>query len=169
MTTSALSLQDLRKLATCQQLHYLGVMNTIRNLLDNLHNIFCSTCELLRYALTFLRSILCSRAVQAARLLAVESQFAACRQRIDSKKRRQPRFTESFRLLWVVLSKFLDEWEDLACLMQPATVKRWYSTALRYFWRWKSRRKSGRPPIPSLLCRKALANPLTSTSSINVS
>jgi len=85
--------------------------------------------------------------VLAAKLLAVESQLAACKQRIDSKKRRRIRFTASFRLLWVVLSKFLDEWEGLACLMQPATVKKWHTTAFRYFWRWKSRRKGGRPPI----------------------
>ena len=46
---SALSLQDLRKLATCHRLHYLDVINTIRNLLNNLNNIFCSPCELLPF------------------------------------------------------------------------------------------------------------------------
>ena len=40
-----------------------------------------------------------------------------------------------------------DNWEDFVHLMQPATVKKWHSVALRYFWRWKSRRKAGRPPI----------------------
>jgi len=134
-----LSLQDLHKLATCRQLHYLGVMNTIRNLLNNIHNIFCSTCELLRYALTFLWAILCSRAVLAAKLLAVESQLAACKHQIASKKHPRPRFTPGFRLLWVVLSKSLDKWEYLVHLMQPATVKKWHNTAFRYFWRWKLR------------------------------
>jgi hypothetical protein len=89
----------------------------------------------------------CPKAVLAAKLLAVESQLAVCKHQIGQRKRRRPRFTASFRLLWVVLSKFLDEWEDLACLMQPATVKKWHTTAFRYFWRWKSRRKGGRPPI----------------------
>jgi len=81
----------------------------------------------LGYALIFLWAIFCPKAVLAAKLLAVESRLATCKQRIDSKKRRRPRFTVSFRLLWVVLSKFLDEWEDLACLMQPATVKKWHT------------------------------------------
>ena len=129
-------------------------MNATKNLLTNLCNLLVCACEAFRYGLTFLRAILCSRAVLAAKLLAVESQLAACKQRIDSKKRRRPRFTASFRLLWVVLSKFLDEWEDLACLMQPATVKKWHTTAFRYFWRWKSRRKSGRPPIPQPVAQK---------------
>ncbi len=109
-------------------------------------------------------------AALAAKLLAVESQLAACKQRIDSKKRRRPRFTTSFRLLWVVLSKFLDKWEDLACLMQSATVKKWHTTAFRYFWRWKSRRKGGRPPISkemrNLIYKLSKENPLWSAERI---
>ncbi len=31
--------------------------------------------------------------------------------------------------------------------MQPATVKRWYSTGFRLYWRWRSRDKPGRPTI----------------------
>jgi transposase InsO family protein len=151
-------------------LYYLGGMNATKNLLTNFCNLLVWACEAFRYGLTFLRAILCSRAVLAAKLLAVESQLAACKQRIDSKKRRRPRFTASFRLLWVVLSKFLDEWEDLACLMQPATVKKWHTTAFRYFWRWKSRRKGGRPPISkemqNLIYKLSKENPLWSAERI---
>jgi hypothetical protein len=106
----------------------------------------------------------------AAKLLAVESQLTACKQQIALNKRPRLRFTASFRLLWVVLSKFLDEWEDLACLMQPATVKKWHTTAFRYFWRWKSRRKSGRPPISkemqNLIYKLSKENPLWSAERI---
>jgi len=31
--------------------------------------------------------------------------------------------------------------------MQPATVKAWHTRAFKLYWRWKSRRKPGRPPI----------------------
>ena len=72
-------------------------MNATKNLLTNLCNLLVCACEAFRYGLTFLRAILCSRAVLAAKLLAVESQLAACKQRIDSKKRRRPRFTASRR------------------------------------------------------------------------
>jgi len=146
-------------------------MNATKNLLTNLCNLLVCACETFRYGLTFLRAILCSRAVLAAKLLAVESQLAACKQRIASNKRPRPRFTASFRLLWVVLSKFLDEWEDLAYLMQPATVKKWHTTAFRYFWRWKSHRKGGRPPISkemqNLIYKLSKENPLWSAERIS--
>ena len=38
-TSSALSLQHLRELATCDQLYYLGRLNAIRNLLTNLCSV----------------------------------------------------------------------------------------------------------------------------------
>ena len=122
-------------------------MNAIRTLLTNLRHVLGGARELFRYAQLFLWAIFCSKAVLAARLLAAESQLAACKHGIASKKRPRPRFTPGFRLLWVVLSKSLDTWEDLAYLMQPATVKKWHTLAFRRFWRWKSCRKGGRPPI----------------------
>ena len=145
-------------------------MNTIKNLITNLYHHLVCACEMLRYGLSFLRAILCSRAVLAARLLAAESQLSVCKQRILEKKDPRPRFTASFRLLWVLLSKFLDEWEDLAHLMQPPTVKKWHTTASRYFWRWKSRRKGGRPPISKemqdLIYKLSKENPLWSAERI---
>jgi len=86
-----------------------------------------------RYARLFLWAIVCSRVVLAARLLAAESQLAACKHRIASKKRPRPRFTPGFRLLWMVLSKSLDKWEDLVLLMQPATVKKWHTDERQSF------------------------------------
>ncbi len=49
----------------------------------------------------------------------------------------------------MVLSKFLDGWEELVHVMKPEPVKRWHTTAFRLFWRWRSR--PGRPPIPDEL------------------
>lgn len=89
---------------------------------------------------------------------------------IGQRKRRRPRFTASFRLLWAVLSKSLDKWEDLVHLMQPATVKKWHTTTFRYFWQWKSRRKGGRPPISkemqNLIYKLSKENPLWSAERI---
>jgi len=139
-------------------------MNAIKNLLTNLCNLLVCACELFRYALIFLLALFSPKAVLVAGLLAVESQLAACKHQIGQRKRRRPRFTAGFRLLWVVLSKFLDEWEDLAFLMQPATVRKWHTTAFNYFWRWKSRRKGGRSPISkemqNLIYNLSKENPL---------
>jgi hypothetical protein len=100
------------------------------------------------YIYTFLSALFSSRATLAARVLAAESQLAACKRRIEGKDRPRPRFTQTFRLLWVLLSKVWDEWHQVALLMQPATVKRWHTTAFRLYWRRKSRGRPGRPPVP---------------------
>ncbi len=89
----------------------------------NLCHLLVCAREMLRCALVFVWAIFCPKAVLAARLLAAESQLAACKQRILEKKDPRPRFTASFRLLCVIISKSLDKWEDLAHLMQAPTVK----------------------------------------------
>ena len=145
-------------------------MNTLQNLLANLGNILVCAGEVVKYNLIFLKAVFRSRAVLAARLLALESQLVVCKHRIEQKKDPHPRFTAGFRLLWVVLSKVLDQWEDYTHLMKPATVKKWHTAAFRYFWRWKSRRKSGRPPISpemqNLIHKLSKENPLWSAERI---
>ena len=79
--------------------------------------------ELFGYLIKFVWLLFYPKADLATRLLAVQSQLAMCKNRIDLKKDPKPRFTPAFRILWVVLSKLLDGWEELAQLMQPATVK----------------------------------------------
>ncbi|HUU19880.1 MAG TPA: hypothetical protein VMW72_22200, partial [Sedimentisphaerales bacterium] len=51
-----------------------------------------------QYAVILLWSIFSPKAVMAAKLLAVESQLAVCKQQIASKKHPRPRFTAGFRL-----------------------------------------------------------------------
>ena len=80
--------------------------------------------EFFRYLIRFVCLLFYPKVSLAARLLAVQSQLAMCKNRIDLKKDPKPRFTPAFRILWVVLSKLLDGWEKLAQLMQPATVKK---------------------------------------------
>jgi hypothetical protein len=70
--------------------------------------------ELLGYRIRFVGLLFYPKAVLAARLLAVQSQLAMCKNRIDLRKDPRPRFTPAFRILWVVLSKFLDGWEELS-------------------------------------------------------
>ena len=99
-------------------------MNTIKNLLTNVCRLLVCAREMFRYALLFLWAIFCPKAVLAAKLVAVDSQLAVCRQEIGLKKQPRPQFTAGFRLLWVVLSKSLDKWEYLVYLMRLATVKK---------------------------------------------
>ena len=77
-------------------------------------------CQLAGYNLRFVWALMSLKAVPAARLLAPESQLAICKDRIQQKKNPRPRFTAAFRAQWVVLSKFLDAWEDRARPKPPA-------------------------------------------------
>ena len=102
--------------------------------------------------------------------LAAESQLAVCKRQIVERDRPRPRFTRAFRLLWVLLSRVWDEWHQVAHLMQPATVKRWHTTAFRLYWRRKSKGQVGRPAIPremrDLIRRLSRENPLWSAERI---
>ena len=97
-----------------------------------------------------------------AKLLAAESQLAACVDAIHRKKAPKPRFGLSFRLLWIALSKWLPDWQKLACTMQPATVVGWHRRVARFIWRRKSH--PGRPAVPremqALVRRLSRENPL---------
>jgi hypothetical protein len=118
--------------------------------------------QLLRYALSFCWALLLPRAVTAAQLVAFQSQLAVELNRSCAPRKRHHKFSPAFRILWVVLSKFLDGWEQLVHVMKPETVKRWHTRAFRTWWRWKSR--AGRKPvaleIQQLIRRLSKENPL---------
>jgi len=139
-------------------------MRPVRDLFGRLRGFIAGIGKPARYIRTLLWALMGPRARLAARLLAAESQLAMCQHRIAKKKQPRPRFTPTFRLLWIVLSRAWSQWHQVAHLMQPATVKRWHTTAFRFYWCWKSRRKPGRPSITremrNLIRRLSRENPL---------
>ena len=122
-------------------------MSTIQGIFRGIYDSVLFLRQATGYIRAFLWSLLVPKATLAVKLLAAESQLAVCTLRIQQKKDPRPRFSQSFRLLWVVFSKFWAGWKEHARLMQPATVKRWHTRTFRRYWRWKSRIKAGRPPI----------------------
>lgn len=144
-------------------------MSTICCLFRSILRTISAVREAAGYLHTFLWALLSPRVTLAARVLAVESQLAVCKRRIEEKNQPRPRFTQTFRLLWVLLSRVWDPWHQVAHLMQPATVKRWHTTAFRFYWGWKSRR-NGRPPLPremrDLIRKLSRENPLWSAERI---
>jgi putative transposase len=137
-------------------------MSTILRFVLSAGHVLGSLWELARYALRFCWALLLPKALLASRLVALESQLAVELSRADACRKRRRQFSPAFRMLWVVLSKLVDGWENLAHLMKPATVKRWHTTAFRLFWRWRSR--PGRPPLKSemrqLIRQMSTENPL---------
>ena len=115
-----------------------------------------------KYAWIFLRSVFLSRAGTAAKIVALESQLEVCLRRSETK--RVGRFSDSFRFLWVILSKFWDGWERVCHAMKPRTVVGWKDRVFRGFWRWQSRGQVGRKSIGvelrKLIRRISRENPL---------
>jgi hypothetical protein len=106
-------------------------MEAVSSFLWHLCSCFGVLLHLLRYALSFCWALLLPRAVTAAQLLAIRSQLAVELNRSSGRRKRHSRFNPAFRILWVVLSKFLNGWQELVHIMKPETVKRWHTRAFR--------------------------------------
>ncbi len=106
----------------------------------------------------FVRAVLLPRAVIAAENLALRQQLGVlCR----SAKR--PRLRQGDRVFWVWLSRLWADWQSSLAIVKPETVIRWHHQGFRLYWRWKSRKKTGRPPISAevrdLIRRMSRENP----------
>jgi len=102
-------------------------MNALGDIFRSSVKALSCALQVLRYLGSFLCLLLQPKAVLAARILALQSQLAVCKHRIDAGKAPQPRCNQAFRILWGIISKLLDRWEDLAQVMKPATVKKWHT------------------------------------------
>jgi putative transposase len=67
------------------------------------------------------------------------------------------------RFLWVLLLRCWSGWQRVLVIVQPRTVVAWHRAGFCWFWRWKSRPRTGRPPVNSdligLIHRMWQANP----------
>ena len=110
---------------------------------------------------TVLRSLV--GAFQPRRQLVLEN--LALRHQLTVLKRSsgKPAFRRSGRLLWVLLRTLWSRWATALVIIQPQTVIRWHRAGFRLYWRWKSRRREGRPPtapdLIALIRRMWQANP----------
>ncbi|MHC4137896.1 MAG: integrase core domain-containing protein, partial [Planctomycetota bacterium] len=79
--------------------------------------------------------------------LAIEN--LVLRQQINVLKRgaKRVRLNDSDRAFWVLIRRFFKHWKDHLVIVKPDTVVRWHRNGFRYYWKWKSRSKPGRPPI----------------------
>ena len=77
-------------------------------------------------------------------------EIAALRQQLDVYRRdsRPPRLRRGDRLFWIWLCRRWERWRTALVIVKPETVLGWHRAGYRAYWRRKSRRKPGRPPIP---------------------
>ncbi len=74
------------------------------------------------------------------------------------------RLTNMDRLFLVRLCRWCPSILQAIAIVQPETVVRWHRAGFRYYWRWKSRSRGGRPRIETelraLIRRMSIDNPL---------
>ncbi len=82
--------------------------------------------------------------MREAEILVLGQQLLVGVEQQDSKEALRLRNLDRLILVWLyrLFPSLLD-----AIIIKPGTVLRWHRRAFRAYWRWKSRRREGRPRI----------------------
>ena len=98
---------------------------------------------------------------------ALEAELLVLRQQINVLRRacpRKPPFIPIDRLILAGVCRLFPNAYDALAIVRPDTVIRWHRTGFRLYWRWKSRRRCGRPIMPlevrNLIRQMSIENPL---------
>jgi hypothetical protein len=81
-----------------------------------------------------------------------EAEMAFLRQQLLVLQRSAPaglRVRTADRLIFVWLYRLFPSLLEVAVIFQPETLMRWHRSGFRLYWRWKSRRRVGRPAVPA--------------------
>ena len=73
----------------------------------------------------------------------------ALRQQVAVLKRQQPRppLNSGDRLFWTTLRRIWSRWAEVLLIVKPETVVGWHRAGFRFYWRWRSGLRGGRPRI----------------------
>src|SRR5713226_7525241 len=114
-------------------------------------------CSLIWSALVLLFR---SRASLAAEILVLRHQINILRR--HSPKRQT--FSAMDRLIFAGLYRLAPTVLNALAVLKPDTVIKWHRAGFRSYWRWRSRRRGGRPTVPpeirKLIREMSIANPL---------
>jgi hypothetical protein len=98
---------------------------------------------------------------------ALEAEIIVLRQQIIVLRRGKPirlPFIAADRLVLAWICRLFPNVRDALAVVRPETVVRWHRAGFRSNWRWKSRRRSGRPAVSAeirqLIRDMSIANPL---------
>ncbi len=99
--------------------------------------------------------------------LRLEAENAALRHQLIVLRRKvsgRARLTNSDRWFFVQLYRSFPSILRVLTIVRPETLVRWHRAGFRYYWRWKSSARGGRPQIDSdlraLIRRMSMDNPL---------
>jgi hypothetical protein len=107
-----------------------------------------------------LRGPVTSRMALHLELLALRHQL----QVLQRSRPRRLRLVRADRWLWAWLSMAWPAWRTALVIVKPETVVAWHRLGFRWYWAWKSRRRTGRPTVSrdvrTLIRTMSEANPL---------
>jgi hypothetical protein len=116
--------------------------------------------DLIRLVFGLIVDLFRSRAVLEAEILVLRQQIIVLRRR---KLTRLP-FMAADRLVLGWVCRLFPSACDALAIIRPETVLRWHRAGFRSYWRWKSRRRWGRPAVSAeirqLIREMSIANPL---------
>src|ERR1700757_4317207 len=99
--------------------------------------------------------------------LRLEVENAVLRHQLIVLRRRlhgRVRLTNHYRLFFILLYRWFPAILKVLRIIRPETLVRWHRAGFRGYWRWKSRRRGGRPPVErelrALIRRMSIENPL---------
>src|SRR5712671_4517443 len=114
--------------------------------------------------LCFVLAIVASPFKSKSRL---EAENAALRHQLIVLRRKLPGrapLTNTDRWFLVQLYRWFPSIVQVVTIVQPDTIVRWHRAGFRFYWRWKSRPRGGRPQIEAdlraLIRRISIENPL---------
>ena len=114
--------------------------------------------EFILSILAAVRVFLPTRGDTALEVLALRQQVAVLK-----RKRPRPPLNSFDRLFWTILRRIWSRWTDVLVIVKPDTVVGWHRTGFRWYWRWRSCSRQGRPKITDevrgLIRRLAEENP----------
>jgi len=97
----------------------------------------------------------------------LEAEIVFLRHQLNIALRRRPArlpLRGSDRALLVWMTRLWPSLLGMARVVEPATILRWHRAGFRSYWRWKSRKRAGRPRIDrdlrDLIRRMSKENPL---------
>jgi len=107
---------------------------------------------------TIFKVIFADRSSLVAENLALRQQLA-----VLQRNTQRLRIRSSDHIFWAWLSRLWNGWRSTLLIVQPETVVKWHRQGFKLYWRFKSRKRSGRPKISreirTLIQRMSQENP----------
>ena len=88
------------------------------------------------------RIIFRDRSSLIAENMALRQQLAVLQRKVG-----RPKLRSSDRIFWAWLSRLWNGWRSTLLIVQPETVVKWHRQGFKLYWRFKSRKRPGRPGI----------------------